>query len=302
MTIKGASDLHQALYAAIEENNADAFNNLVQRYFDEIMVEFDSWATVPESIRADQEAATRYVQSLIAIAKAFESAGEPALIERLVGSDENNPIVRWNRHLSHAQALSEVGEYAACSNQLKEVLAEMEDVTGTAVVDLQPKIFGRLGFNALHEQDYDAALDYTTRAYDACLAAQDEDGIITYYENLMSLRVIQAFKVEPERGQLLLRMRRFIAQAQDSADAGRYQASTDKLFQALSIIQNHSDDELFRAHLPKVYGLLGFNGYRLGNVPEAREHTALALKESGINRDADGVRIYTANLEVIDSG
>src|SRR5689334_307859 len=112
MTIEGASDLHQALYAAIEANDADAFNSLVQRHFADILAQFDSWRTVPVAIRADQNAASRYVQSLLAIAQAFEAAGEPALIERLVGPDETNPIVQWKGRLRHAQALSEAGEYA----------------------------------------------------------------------------------------------------------------------------------------------------------------------------------------------
>jgi tetratricopeptide (TPR) repeat protein len=300
VTIEGVSHLYQALYTAIEANDAQTFNDLVQQHRADIRAQIESWATVPAAIRTDQKAVTRYAQSLMAIAQALEAIGEPALMERLVGPDETNSVVQWQRRLSHAQALSAAGEYAASDSQLEQVLAEMEGATGTAVVNLRPKILGRLGFNALHEQDHAAALNYTARAYDACLAAEDEEGIVAYYENLMSLRVIQALDAEPERGQRLLDVRRLIARAQDSADAGRYHASINMLSQALSVIQSQNDDELFRALLPKIYGLLGFNEYKLGNSAKAREHSALALKESETIGDMDGVRIYTANLEAIN--
>ena len=300
MTIEGASHLHQALYDAIKSNDAATFNSLARQHFAEILEQFDAWTTIPAAIRADQNAASEYVQSLVDIAQAFESAGEPALMERLIGPEETNPIVRWNRRLLHAQALSEAGKYEDSNSQLIQILSEMEGATGTAVVNLRPKILGRLGYNALHERNYTAALDYNIQAHDASLDAGDEEGIVTYYENMMSLRVIQVLDADPERGQRLLDVRRLILRAQNSADAGRYLASIDLLSQALSIMQTQNEDELFRAMLPKINGLLGFNEYKLGDKVKAREHIALALNHAKTIGDVDGVRIYSANLEAIN--
>jgi len=218
-------------------------------------------------------------------------------MEQLVGPDETNPIVQWNRRLSHAQALSNAGEYAESNNQLREVLAEMKGASGTAIVNLRPKILGRLGFNALHEQEYAASLDYITQAYEASMDAKDEEGLVVYYENLMSLRVIRALHADPERGERLIDVRRLVAQAQDLTDTGRYQASINLLSQALSTIENQNEDELLRALLPKIHGLLGFNEYKLGDTQKAEEHTALARKESETLGDVDGIRIYSANLD-----
>lgn len=298
--IEGASQLHQALYAAIEANDVEALNSLIQSHFDDVVAEFPSWTRVPAEIRADQNAASRYVQSLIAIAQVFEAAGEPSLIERLVGPEETNPIVQWNRRLSHAQALSDAGDYAESDRQLEDMLAEMEAATGPAVEHLRPKILGRLGFNALHEQDYATALDYTAQAYDGCVASDDEEGRVAYYENLMSLQAIHALDAEPACGQRLLDLRRLVVRAQDSTDSGRYQAGIELLYKALSLIQSQHNDRRFQALLPKVYGLLGFDEYKLGGTAKAREYTARALKESETIEDMDGVRIYAANLEAID--
>jgi hypothetical protein len=81
------------------------------------------------------------------------------------------------------------------------------------------------------------------QAYEACLTAADEEGLVTYYESLMSLRVIRALHAEPERGQRLLGVRRLIARAQDSADAGRYQDGV-RIYTANLKAINESDPKL----------------------------------------------------------
>jgi hypothetical protein len=116
----------------------------------------------------------------------------------------------------------------------------------------------------------------------------------------MSLRLIRVLDVDPDRGHRLLEVHRLVGRAQDSADAGRYQASITTLSAALSTIQASDNDELLQPLLPKVYGLLGFDEHKLGHPAQAREHIALALRESEAMGDADGVRVYSAGLETID--
>jgi len=195
--------------------------------------------------------------------------------------------------------LAEQGEYGESDRELEGILAEMSGAAGSAIDNLRPKALGRLGFNALHRRDYAAALDYTAQAHEACQAAGDQEGVATYYENLMSLRAIRALETDPELGQRLLATRRLVAEAQDSADAGRYQASLGKLVQSLSLIGEEPEGDLFQALLPKIYGLRGFNEYKLGNAAEARESTGRALRASEAAGDVEGVRIYAANLEAM---
>jgi hypothetical protein len=300
MTIEGSSPLYQALRATFDANDANAFNNLIRQRLNDIRAEFSSWQNVPAAISTDEAAASRYIRCLVAIAQAADALGEPVLMETLVGPDETNPIVQWNRRLSHAETLSNAGEYTESNDELTKVLDEMKGFTGNAIVQLRPKALGWLGFNALREQKYAAALDFMSQAYEASKDANDEVGLVTYYEDRMMLRVIEVLHADPERGQRLLDARRLIAQAQDQTDSGRYQASFNLLSKADSIIQSQSDDELFRALLPKIHGLLGFNEYMLQNTEKAEEHTALAQKESEALGDTEGVRIYSANLEWIN--
>ena len=112
--------------------------------------------------------------------------------------------------------------------------------------------------------------------------------------------MIRALDRDPDRGQRLLALRRQIARAQDSADAGRYRASIATLAACRADVQAQADDALVRAHLPKVLGLLGSNEHRLGNPARARELTALALREATAVGDPEAIRIYAANLALID--
>jgi tetratricopeptide (TPR) repeat protein len=296
----GASPLQQALFDAIEARDADAFNSLAQRYRDAIEAEFPSWLKVPESIRADPQAANRYVHTIFTIAQAFANAGVPSLLEQLTPRDETNPIVIWKRRAAEAQGLSEAGEYEASSTALLAILAEIETATGSAVENLRPALLGRLGFNALHQNDCKAALDFTTRAYEAARAAEDREAMASYCENLQSLRLIAAIEHDPERGNRVLELRRIVVRAQDAADAGRYRASLDALDAALEMSSTGDGDPLVEALLPKIFGLRGFNHLKLGQAEQASRHTTSALEHARGLGDSEGVRIYSANLEALD--
>jgi hypothetical protein len=300
VTIDGASPLHQALYDAIAACDAEAFDALVRERMADVRAAFDDWARVPATIRDDDAAVARYVNSLITIGRTFDAMGVPDLLARLTGPDATNPIVQWNRRVSEAQARSDAGDYAESSRILLGILAEIDRVTGSAVAALRPKILGRLGFDAVYMERYEAALGYTAAALDAAAASGDREGVRIYFANLQALRVVHAMSTDPARGQRLLAMRRLVTRAQDAADGGRYRASLELLSQAETIAADAADDDLVQALQPKILGLRGFNEHRLGDAASARRHTSSALQQSRSIGDLEGVRIYTANLEALD--
>jgi tetratricopeptide (TPR) repeat protein len=301
VSIEGASPLHQALYAAIETRDADAFNALLREHGGDLLEQFGTWTKVPQEIRANREATARYVDSLVTIARLFEANGQPAFMQRITGPDATNPALVWKRGVAEAQALSNAGEYATSSAKLEKILAEMQGASGNVVDELKPKILGSLGTNALHVRDFEIALDYNERAYEACAAVGDEEGLVAYYDNLQSLRLIARLKTGPERAERLLGIRRLICRAQDAADAGRYGVSLSILSGVLPALTDDGDDGGFRALLPKVHGLIGYNEHRLGNKARAREQIALALQSAKDFGDLDGVRIYTVSLQTLDA-
>lgn len=302
MSLQGASPLHAEFHAAIEANDMAALNGLLQAHRQEVVEQFGSWLNVPAAIRSDKAAASRYVESLIRIARLFDHVGVPSLLQSMLGEDKDNPIVRWKRRLSNAQALSKGGEHGASDAELGAVLHEMEGATGNVVDDLRPKVLGTLGSNALDRGEYAAALDFMQRAHDACVASGDEAGRVAHYENLMSLRVIDALANAPAQGQRAVQVRRLVARAQDAADAGRYEASRQRLAEALSVIEGHPGDALLAALSPKVLGLMGFDEHRLGNAARARECTARALTGAEAVGDMESVRVYRANLDALGAG
>ena len=301
MSLEGASPLHQALYAAIEARDADAFNAIVREHGSGLLDQFRSWTKVPQAVRANRAATARYVDSLVTIARLFEANGEPRFMQQITGPDDTNPALVWERSAAEAQALSEAGEYAASSAQLEKLLAEMAGASGNVVDNLKPKILGTLATNALHLRDFDNALTYNERAYQACAEVGDQEGLVAYYGNLQSLRLIARLKTDPAGSERLLAMRRLVCRAQDLADAGRYSVSLSVLDGVLPEVTAGGADEGARALRPKVHGLVGFNEYRLGNKTRAREQIALALQSAKDCSDLDGARIYTVSIQTLDA-
>jgi len=302
VTIKGASNLHQKFYDALEKEDFDALEKLLDKHGEEVIEQFKSWTTLPESIRGDDEATTRYGESLVAIAQLFAHAGVPALMEQLAGPDEENRIVQWNQAIGQAQLLSEMGQYAESTAQLKVILADLQGARGGIVADLRAKLLGSLGQNAMRLGDYAVAVSYSQQALEVCRESGDEAGQFAYYDNLMVVQAIRALHEEPDRGRRLADVRRLVSRAQDAADGGRYKASLEEVSRVLAMIESAGEDQLLHALVPKVLGLMGFNEHKLGMSEEALDHTEAALELSRELGDVEGIRIYSANVAILDAG
>jgi len=79
------------------------------------------------------------------VAQILNSAGYPEALTSLTGDRDHNPLYRWREAFQDSRALSEAGRYAQSIRVLTDLLAELQEATGTAVGRLQPKIFGALG-------------------------------------------------------------------------------------------------------------------------------------------------------------
>jgi tetratricopeptide (TPR) repeat protein len=198
---------------------------------------------------------------------------------------------------AEAQRLNEAGEFAASSAELHTLLASLQGTTGTGADDIQAKVFGLLGTNAIHLGIIPEALRYTEEALQRCVASGDREGVWIYTENLETILVAKEVSDDTTIGEQLTHARERIAFAQDLSDAGRYPASNDVLNELLDeVTNNHTAGSRY---LGKLYGLLGLNYFRLGDLSAARRFTVQALAESRQRQDIVGDRIYSANLKAI---
>ncbi|MDI1461618.1 hypothetical protein QEZ54_11595 [Catellatospora sp. KI3] len=204
-----------------------------------------------------------------------------------------DPTERWQRAYAQAQQSAAAADHADSAALLREVLTEMS-WSDTVPGGLAAQVRGLAGVAALHLGDYAGAVAHTEQALRLCETVGDAAGAAVYTANLELARLAEGAGRGDPASLRTIDVRRRIGQAQDLSDSGRYAASNGVLRGLLT----DAAPETVR-HLAKVYGLLGLNLYRLGQLEAARNHTEAALAQCRRTGDADGVRIYTANLAAI---
>ena len=264
---------------------------------EEVLTAFPDWTTVPEPIRGDPQAIERYAHRLLLVAQVLDARGYPGPL-RALESGGDDLAYSWSQMLARSQTLSDAGRYADSVEVLASLLSELDQMSGPAVDDLRPKVFGRLGSVWFQAGDVGQALVWTERALEACLARRDTQGIAAYRDNLQVLQAVHLPAVDPEAGARLLECRRLIVAAQSASDHFEYDESNQALGKALAIAL--AGGERLRADFAgKVYGLRGLNHYYLGDGAAARADTERALAECRAADDPNGVRTYTANLKFL---
>ncbi len=294
----GGDDLRLLLVNAARSGNDRLLADLCAEHGDEIARQAAEWARVPGWARENDVVLSQWVNAMQAIAQKLDALGHPELLNRIAGRGRDNPAVRLYHTLAQAQQLAAVGEVDASTTMLRDLLAEMEKVDGPFIHFLRSRAFGTLAENALQAKDYASSRDYTTRALAAAKEARDGDGVRTFGENLDTIVAIEAFVRDGDFGSELLRCRERIARAQRLSDETRYDLSNRILRDVNAELEARPDGESAR-YRAKVWGLLGLNCFRLRDVPQARRYTERALAECTRAGDADGIRIYRLNLEII---
>jgi hypothetical protein len=290
--------LRDLLFAAVLDEDEQLLVQLCWSHAEAIVEWFGEWARVPEELRDDARTVESWVLALYTIAEVMHGLGHPQPMERLSPSGTANPVRRWTYMFSRAQDKHEEGEPFASTAILRDLLADMEGSRGPFAEELQTKVYGLLGANAMRLGEIPDAVRYTEQALQRCVASGDHEGEWIYTENLDTVVTADEIQRGTAAGRQLARCRERIAYAQDLSDAGRHPASNDVLGELRHEVD--SDFHAGRRYLGKIYGLLGLNHFRLGSLPTARRYTELALTECRRRRDLVGDSVYTANLKAID--
>jgi hypothetical protein len=101
-----------------------------------------------------------------------------------------------------------------------------------------------------------------------------------------------------DRDNPAVRWRDAVLQAQKLAENGEYGPSSSVLLATISEMETASGTMVDDLRI-KAFGALGANAARQGDYPAARAHTARALAAARTSEDADAVRAYSENLDVL---
>ncbi len=209
------------LWEAAATGDETGLVSLCQTHRDAIAKFFPQWRTVPAEIRTKPDQAEGYVQAMIAVAQVFEQLlGDPSLIQVLMGSPQNNPLLRWQQRLEAAQRAMEQLQYQETIHNLEQLLDEVSNFQGSGAATYLPVTHGLLGECLFQTGQADKALAPTEKALQGCRRAHDAEGVTTYMGNLYEIhRYRGAAQHAAEAAEELSRE---LAQQEQTAEAERY--------------------------------------------------------------------------------
>ncbi len=188
--LKGKGEvLRDQLFDAAARGDAEGFETLCRENAEAIEAAFSSWATCPVAIRRDQAKVAAYAQGLMAIARCLaERLGRKGPLDRLVGTAETNPVLRWQETLRTAKKLKEEASYADAAGLLAPVIEEMTRLSSAGVTSLLPIALGWLGECRFQTGDAAAALDPMDEARRLCEQSGDDQGLRAYLANVVEIQ------------------------------------------------------------------------------------------------------------------
>jgi tetratricopeptide (TPR) repeat protein len=293
-----ADSLRERLFEAIAQRDGETFRALCSEHRAVIREQFGAW-TMQLGTLTDEAAMQAWAHGLMVTAQYFAATGEPALLNSITGGDDN-PLEVWPAAYAEAYQRYQSGDYQGSTDRLLAVLPDLEGARGNMVDKLRPKVYGLLGSSALRAGDCVSALDFTKKALAECRRIDDRQGVWTYTQNLRMVEAVQEALDGDGTPSASARLRSQIAQAQDLSDDLWYAESSALLQEAL-VALGALPAAVADEYLGKIHGLLGLNAFREGDLEQAEARTGLALETCQRVGDAEGVRIYTFNLDYIRS-
>ncbi|MEZ4445244.1 MAG: tetratricopeptide repeat protein [Polyangiaceae bacterium] len=152
-----------------------------------IVAHAPSWATVPERIRDDAQALERYAEMLMRLASACVERGHPALMQRLMGEDGDNPLSEAERALSRARELMNELDYERAEEVLAELRDDLSALRGPGAAHYGAFALGFAGECAFQRGAMREAIERTEEALATCLQLEERPGIEVYHRNLFEI-------------------------------------------------------------------------------------------------------------------
>lgn len=183
-----ADELRQRMVEAAATGSARQITKFCKRHRDQISRHIEALRVVPEHLRADAVYIDRYMSALVPTAQCLASQfGDPRLLQALIGTEENNPILRWDRLLHELPQLLQDLQYDEAETRLRDMLAQTEKTQGTANLRYAVYARGNLGQCFFHQGRVSESKEQMEQALQMCRDAGDAEGVLTYLHNLIDV-------------------------------------------------------------------------------------------------------------------
>ncbi len=157
-------------------------------YKEEVTASLDAMGKLPEATRSNPDAANRYVQSMIAVAQCLANDCQtPALWQKLTGTTDSNPLLKWNQWVQAMPQRTEQLEYDALIGEAEDFVSRSQSWQGEGARRHQAIVLGILGkllFESGRVRDSIAPFD---EALKTCVEINDVEGQHAYLTALMEV-------------------------------------------------------------------------------------------------------------------
>lgn len=183
--VQDPEELWRLLFGAAQAGDDQQLQRLCRVNRDAIVAHFPAWQKVPEAVRANPEAVQPYAHALIAVAQTFANRLDtPDLLQRLMGSGEDNPLARWMDGLRRSQELMGELRYSEARQLLTDLLIDVRGLRGSGADHYLPITLGQLGECYFQSGEADKAVGPWQQALALCRQHGDAEGVAAYLGNL----------------------------------------------------------------------------------------------------------------------
>jgi hypothetical protein len=235
-----------------------------------------------------------FAQRVIGRLGNFKFANTDSSLTRSVpGFLGNNPIEQvravyriWDESILHEQR----GDFVAALDAMRPLELTILSWPEGVLVNIRPMIMGRIALLYKLNDDLSAGKTWTKEALASCRIAGDVQGMRIYRNNLTYLHLLDSPK----------EIRADVSEAQRLSDLGFFEESNSLLFRPISTNPTHFAQAEPGVLDAKIYGLIGFNFFQLGDFERAYAFTERALELARTHDDPNAITIYTLNLGILN--
>jgi tetratricopeptide (TPR) repeat protein len=184
--ILAPTELRDRLIAAAASGSRRGLVSACKKYKAQVAANVELMCTASEEIRKNPAAIEHYVQCLGSVAQCLaQECGAPELWNRLCGTPESNPLLRWQAWFEELPRRVERLEHPQLIAEAREFIEQARSLQGTAARQNEAFFNGRIGELLFHSGHVAESIEPFRRALTVCQEINDVAGQLVYLGNQM---------------------------------------------------------------------------------------------------------------------
>jgi tetratricopeptide (TPR) repeat protein len=182
------TELRGELIETAAAGSKEKLRQLCQQYKEQVAANVDLMCKAPEGMPTDAASLDRYMQCLGAVAQCLATeCAAPELWNRLCGTPDTNPLVRWQNWFAELPQRMDRLEYDVLIAEAQAFITEAKRLGGTTARQNEAFLLGRLGELLFHSGRVGEAVGPWRSALKLCEEIGDAEGQRVYLNNLLEV-------------------------------------------------------------------------------------------------------------------